>query len=483
MLPTRSQHHRSAYALTSQDTYTQQPFGSPQSNVAQQYPLYPQTQPQIPDMGQSQTVGQRQAQGQSQPIDQFHHQSTAAQPDTDIDPDNDKFVERLMQRYQYDQAQARHRQQQVSQQQQQYKQHQQQQQQQQHRPVQDRSQQQSQRGLDMLAELQQIPPSFQNRSASQGSDEAQAYARWRNNQAEPGQHPSHEFSRQGGHDSFEGCALPQLIYSNGFPTGDHQYMLSQQLDSPSQLGFQSRQHSLDADMSQWAMHNRTDLHQSFADHPQALSQDQDGIARGHKPTFQPQRHSCDGSRFMTQPQGQSSDQQQLLYRSRSLTLSSQQAALQRQEAKGLPSQHPSMFQRPQSAGGESSGAVDAVGRLQKHSNGQTCQESPMFVPQQLPFQQPQHHAQNPQPSWSYAQSGSQYTHNPQMQGLAQPQRQFPAGPQNRAWEVGEGLYQIGLPKQKSSGDMSRHGSGSTEGPLAEYVPQDSLLVPSCHILP
>lgn len=386
-----------------------------------------------------------------------------------------------MQRYQYDQAQARHRQQQASQQQQQQRQHQQQRQQHMDHPVQDRSQQQSQHGFDMLAELQQIPPSFQSRSAPQGSDEAHAYARWTHNQAGSEQQPRLEFSRQGSHDSFEGRSSPRLIYSNGFPTGDHQYMLNQQLDSPSQLGFQSGQHSLDTDQSQWATHNQTALQQDRADHPQALPQDHDGIPRSDRPTLQLQRHSYDGSQFVTQPQGPLADQQQLLYRSQSLTNPSQQAALQRQGTRGSQSQHQSMYQRPQSAGGESSGALDAAGRLQRHSTGQTRQEPSMFIPQQLPFQQPQHHAQNPQPSWSYAQLEPQYTQNPQPK--AQSQRQFQPGAQNSPWEAGEGLYQAGLPKQKSSGDMSRHGSDSTEGPLAEYVPQDCVLVQSCHILP
>ena len=173
-----------------------------------------------------------------------------------------------------------------------------------------------------------------------------------------------------------------------------------------------------------------------------------------------------GSR--TKDNGQLAEQQQLLYRSQSLTHPSQQAALQRHGMHGPPLQQQAAYGRPQSASTGPSGAHDLVKHLQRHSTGQTHPDASHSMPYQLPSQrQPQYSSQD----WFRAQTQA---------SQSQPQPQPQASAQSNPWESGEGLYQAALPRKKSSGDMSRHGSGSTDGPLSEYVPPDSVLVSAQH---
>ena len=361
----------------------------------------------------------------------------------------------------------------------------------------------------MLAELKQVSSSVHVRPGYQDSD---GHTQWNNPQQEYQQEPAAHFSGQdhspqvscqGSHDSLEGRASPQLIYSNGFPTGDTQYMLSQQQEGPSQPGFQLGQHSLDADHSQWATHNRSCLQQHSTDSPHAQSPDKsDGFNR---PTSQLQRHSFDGSYLGAQHQGQSTDQHQL-FRSQSLTHPPQQAALQRQGMRDCmqQQQQQSMQSRPQSAGGASSGAQDTVRHLQRHSTGQTQSEASPFVTQQLhphSHSDSQHGVQSPQTSWPHASSQSQYASSQSqyassqsqyassqsqyaLQSHSQSHPHLPGSTQNSPWDADDRLFQAvpTLPKKKSSGDMSRHGSGSTDGQLSEYVPAESLLVHTCIIL-
>ena len=345
----------------------------------------------------------------------------------------------------------------------------------------------------MLAELKQVLPSSHVRPGYQTSDEARAHTAWGNHQQEyqqqsaaqfAGQGSSLQVSRQGSHDSLEDRSSPQLIYSSGFPAGEMQYMQSQQQED--QLGFQLGQHSLDADQSHWATLKRSSLQQHSADSPHATTQTQirdrsDGFSR---PTSQLQRHSLDGSNLETQQQQQQLvDQHQQLVRSQSLTHPSQQAALQRQglrdsiQQQQQQQQQPLVYLRQHNTGGESSGDRDAVRYLQRHSTGQTHIGTSPFVLQQRHSQAhsgTQHQTQCSQAAWPHSLSQSQYAL--QSQSQSQPQ------PQNSPWEADERLSQAALPKKKSSGDMSRHGSGSTDGPLSEYVPAESMLVHACVIL-
>ncbi|KAL3153624.1 hypothetical protein ABBQ32_013229 [Trebouxia sp. C0010 RCD-2024] len=443
----------------------QPPFGSPQPSYAPPMHMYPQMQPQT--------------QGHA------HQQPDGAQTDPGYDQD---FVDRLMERYQYDQAQARHRQQQaaqqsrLAQQQQQQQQqnfqqshHQQERQQQQQQPqctgrsTQDRAHQQSHQSLDVLAELRQGSSCAHGKPTYQDSEDTHASAHWAARQEEYQQEPAARFagqdhhspqvSRQSSHDSREGDSSPQLIYSNGFPVGDAQYMLSQQ--GVTQLG----QHSLDAEQSPWASHKRTSLQQQSTGSPHALAQS----GPSNRVASQQQRHSFDGPYFQPEHPGQTADQSQLLYRSQSLTHPPQQAALPRQAAHdSTPQQQQSECQRPQSADGGSLSARDTARHPQRHRTGQTYLGASPFVLHHIHSQHSdaQHHMQCPS-VWPYASTQSQ-THS-------QSQSQYPASAQTSPWEGNEGLFQAGLPKKQSSGDMSRHGSGSTEVPLSEYVPAESIL--------
>ena len=397
-----------------------------------------------------------------------------------------------MERYQYDQAQARHRQQQAAhnsqlshQQHHHQQQHQQQQQQQQHSggSAQDRSHQQSQRALDMLAELKQVSSSSHVRPGYQASDEARALAPWGHHQQEyhqqfaaqfAGQDSSPQVSRQGSHDSLEDGSSPQLIYSSGFPAGEMQYMQSQQQEG--QMGFQLGQHSLDADQSHWATLKRSSLQHHSADSPHATSHTQDRSDGFDRATSQLQRHSLDGGNLEVQQQRELADQHQRLVRSQSLTHPSQQAALQRQGMRDF-TQHQQQLQQLMCPREQNAGAQDAVRYLQRHSTGQTHSDASPHVLHQCHSQShsgPQHQTQCSQASWPHASLQSQYALQSQSQSQSQPQ--------NSPWEADERLFQAALPKKKSSGDMSRHGSGSTDGPLSEYVPPESILVHAYVIL-
>ena len=469
--------------------------------------MYPIAQPQA--MTQPHNIGQLEGSGHVPEVGQSHHQLATSPTDCD-----ESFVERLMERYQYDQAQARHRQQrnahssqqsqsQHSSQQLQQHPHQvhhlpeqqqllplqhaghqqqwlQQQQEfqapQQHRqlPGQDSSQQQRQRGFDMLAELDHVSAQPHTRSASQDSDEGLGQAQWSLTQQGQMRQPGDHLLRQGGHDGSEDRASPQLIYSRGYLAGDHQCLLSQQLESPQ---FLLGQHSPQGDQSHWGGHSR-------------LAAQQLGVSNAHGhgrrsddspgPSSLPQDQSFDGMHFKPRVANQLADQQQLLLRSQALS-QPQQAALHRQAMRGSLQQQQSIYQRPQTAD-DVSGAVEAVRHVQRHSTGQ-IHDALVPLPQQLHAQaqtDSQPRMQYPQSSWGPAQSHVQYPHRPHLQPHTQPQTHFQSNTvpsaQSSPWEAGEGEFQASLTKKKSSGDMSRHGSGSSSGPLADYVPHDSILV-------
>ena len=117
----------------------------------------------------------------------------------------------------------------------------------------------------------------------------------------------------------------------------------------------------------------------------------------------------------------------------------------------------------QSAGIQQPAGTEAVRHLQRHNTDQThFDSSPQFIqlhPQsQLDMKPP---SRNPLQFWGQSQS--------QAQAQEQSQR--------NSWDsvrVAEGVYPNALPKKKGSGDMSRHGSGSTDAPLSEHA-HDAIL--------
>jgi len=362
------------------------------------------------------------------------------------------IVDRLMERYSYDEQQAWQRQQQR-----------QQQQQQQQPRVHDRSCQQQQRGYDMSAELDQLQGAHKAEHAQAGQQQM--------SQTQSGLHQSQPHSshhvRQGSQESVDERSSPQLIFSHGYQqasppysSSQHDYSLGQQQDVQDHPPFMPKQHSLNAAESQYITQNRALL--------QARSQGQQGPlhASSNNPTAYalPQRHSYDGAQYQQNEQLQ----QQLLSRSQSLTHPVQQSALQRHAMSGsMPDYHQhqqhGMHQRLQNASIQPA-ANEAVRHLQRHSTGRTnLDSSPRFIqlhPQsQLDMKPP---SQNPLQFWG------------QPQSQVQPQQQSHRNPWDAAG-VTEGVYSGALPKKKSSGDMSRHGSGSTDAPLSEHVP-DAILV-------
>ena len=384
------------------------------------------------------------------------------------------IVDRLMERYSYDEQQAWQRQQQQQQQRHQQQQEQQQHDQQQHRlqqpSVHDRSCQQQQRGYDMSAELNQLQGTHKADHAKVGQQQmSQTQSGFHQSQPQSSHH-----ARQGSQGSVDERSSPQLIYSHGYQqasppysSAQHDYSLGQQQDVQDHPPFMPKQHSLDAAGSQYITQNRALL--------QARTQGQQGPlhASSNNTTAYalPQRHSYDGAQYQQneQLQQQQQQQQQLLSRSQSLTQPMQQSALQRHAMSGsMPEYHQhqqhGMHQRLQSAGIQQPAANEAVRHLQRHSTGQThLDSSPRFIqlhPQsQLDMKPP---SQNPLQFWG------------QPQSQAQPQQQSHRNPWDAAG-VTEGLYSGALPKNKSSGEMSRHGSGSTDAPLSEHAP-DAILV-------
>ncbi len=388
------------------------------------------------------------------------------------------IVDRLMERYSYDEQQAWQRQQQQQQQQRhQQQQEQQQHHQQQHRlqqpSVHDRSCQQQQRGYDMSAELNQLQGTHKADHAQVGQQQM-SQTQFGFHQSQP--HTSHH-ARQGSQGSVDERSSPQLIYSHGYQqasppysSAQHDYSLGQQQDVQDHPPFVPKQHSLDAAESQYITQNRALL--------QARTQGQQGQLRAgnNNPTAYalPQRHSYDGAQYQQneQLQQQQQQQQQLLSRSQSLTQPMQQSSLQRHAMSGsMPEYHQhqqhGMHQRLQSASIQQPAANEAVRHLQRHSTGQThLDSSPRFIqlhPQsQLDMKLP---SQTPLHFWG------------QPQSQAQPQQQSHTNPWDAAAGA-EGLYSGALQKKKSSGEMSRHGSGSTDAPLSEHAP-DAILVSWC----
>ncbi|KAL0022123.1 hypothetical protein WJX79_004146 [Trebouxia sp. C0005] len=101
--------------------------------------------------------------------------------------------------------------------------------------------------------------------------------------------------------------------------------------------------------------------------------------------------------------------------------------------------------------------------LQAHTQGQThLDSSRRFI---------QLHPQSQVDMKPPSQHSLQFWGQPQSQ--AQPQQQSHRNPWDAAG-VTEGLYSGTLPKKKSSGEMSRHGNGSTDAPLSEHAP-DAIL--------
>ena len=325
----------------------------------------------------------------------------------------------------------------------------------------------------MLAELQHISAPRHAKPEGPGSDQAHANpARsdaHRSLRQTPGVQPSQQehspaVARAGSHDSLEDRSSPQLIYSRGFQAGEHQYMLNQQQDNPNMVGFAAQQHRQDLDQSDWPTHDPLSQQQPGSNGSPAY----EGSGLPNTQTSRQQRHSFDG--VPNQDSGQLAGQQQLLYRSQSLTYPSQQAAVQKHGMHSPLLQQQATYGQPQSANNGPSGAHDLVKHLQRHSTGQTYPEASQSMPYQLPSHS--HSQQQPQFSprdWFGAQTQASQT---------QPQPQPSA--QSNPWASGEGLYQAGLPKKKSSGDMSRHGSGSTDGPLSDYVRPDSVRVSARH---
>lgn len=448
------QQHPYAPSTSAQMQYQQLPrtqdldaFGSPtythHSNYQPPFASNPQSQAQPYLQPKSSSPGQAQ---QSRPPHQIPGSPPAAEQD---------IVDRLMERYSYDEQQAWQRQQQRQQQQRQ-------QQQQQQPSVHDRSCQQQQRGYDMSAELDHL-------QGAHKADHAQAGQRQMSqtqsgfHQSQP--HPSHHV-RQGSQESVDERSSPQLIFSHGYQqasppysSGQHDYSLGQQQGVQDHPPFMPKQHSLDAAESQYITQNRALL--------QARTQGQQGPPHASSNTPNayalPQRHSYDGTQYQQNEQLQ----QQLLSRSQSLTQPMQQSALHAMSG-SMPEYHQhqqhGMHQRLQNASIQQPAANEAVRHLQRHSTGQThLDSSPRFIqlhPQaQLDMKPP---TQNPLHFWG------------QPQSQAQPQQQAHRNPWDAAGGA-EGLYSGALPKKKSSGDMSRHGSGSTDAPLSEHAP-DAILV-------
>ena len=480
LLQAQSQHTAYAATTLAQGQYQQAargpdslPFGSP---TYSQQPSYQQhfasgCQNQAYHRQEPKAAVQIQARTQHQP------QQASGAP-TAVDEQD--IVDRLMERYSYDQSQARQRQQ--------LQQRQQQQQQQQHRYGEhDRSDQQQQRGYDMLAELNQLQETsaLSPVQSKQEQDFAQQHAS--GSHLDGRQAQASQLVRPASHDSAEEHDSPQLLYSYSqqqasppYSSAQHDYAASQQQEAHSQL---PRQHSLDATQSQNITQNRYFL-------PGRVSNQQAQVQMGtatpsvyHQSS--PQNPSANPSAY---PQGrynggqlqqqQPLEQQQLRYRSQSLTQPMQQPMLQRHSMSGplqqqqQQQQQHDLYQRPQSTGADLPIANEAVRHLQRHSTGQMHPDtSPHFMPfhsQAQPRLQPDAQSQLQLPLQSWSQQ-FQYPQQPQMQ----PQTQ------RNAWDSavgGDGRYQQSLPNKKSSGDMSRHGSGSTEGPLSDYLPPDSILV-------
>ena len=428
-------------------TYTHHPSYQPPFASNPQSQVQPYLQPQSSSPGQTQQS-------------RLPHQIPGSPPAAEQD-----IVDRLMERYSYDEQQAWQRQQQRQQQQrqQQQRRRQQQQQQQQQQPtVQDRSCQQQQRGYDMSAELDQLQGAHKADHAQAGQQQM-SHSQSGFHQSQP--HSSHHV-RQGSQESVDERSSPQLIFSHGYQqasppysSAQHDYSLGQQQDVQDHPPYMPKQHSLDAAESQYITQNRALL--------QARTQGQQGALHASRsPTAyaHPQRHSYDGVQYQQNEQLQ----QQLLSRSQSLTQPMQQSSLQRHAMSGSTPEHHQhqqhgMHQRLQSAGIQPAGN-EAVRHLQRHSTGQThLDSSPRFI---------QLHPQSQLDMKPSSQNLLQFWGQPQSQAQAQHQSQ------RNSWDsvrCAEGMYPNALPKKKSSGDMSRHGSGSTDAPLSEHAP-DAILV-------
>ena len=284
-------------------------------------------------------------------------------------------------------------------------------------------------------------------------------------QSQP-QSPHHV--RHGSQGSVDERSSPQLIFSHWYKqasspysSSQHDYSLDQQQDVQDHPPFMPKQHSLDAAQSQYITQNRA-LLQAHAPGQQGPLHASSNNLTAHA---LPQRHSYDGTQFQQNEQLH----QQLLFRNQSVTQPMQQSELQRHAMSGsMPEYHQhqqhGMHQRLQSASIQQPAANEAVRHLQRHSTGEThLHSSPRFIQlhprSQLDMKPP---SQTPLQLWG------------QPQSQVQPQQQSPINPWDAAGGA-EGLYSGALPKKKSSGDMSRHGSGSTDAPLSEHAP-DAILV-------
>ena len=433
-------------------------FGSPK------YAPYPSYQQGFPSNSQGQMHGYFQQEVSSPMHAQNLRQHELSSGSPAASADEPDIVDRLMKRYSYDQNQAWQRKQQQLQQQQQQQQHRQQQ------PMaQDRSTQQQQRGRDMLAELDNLPGRFDNNNNSQQSQDYLSGARYSLQQTQA--HPSHHV-RQSSQDSVEEHSSPQLLYPHGYQQANppyssapHDYSMSHQ-QSQHQQGGQSQSPFMPQHQGSDALKVRHT--QDNASLQSSSSEQAVHSSSGNPSAFShPHRQNFDGGH----PQ-QPDERQQLLLRSQSLSQPKLQASLQRHGGGSSlqqlqQQQQHTMYQRAHSSGSEQSFANEAVRHLQRHSTGQTyANSSPRFIQlnaQFRPDSQSQSQSQYPFQSWEQPQS--------QMQPPQLSQR----SPRDGS-EAAEGLHPNALPKKKSSGDMTRHGSGSTDGPLSEYGLPDSILV-------
>ncbi|KAL0055811.1 hypothetical protein WJX82_004590 [Trebouxia sp. C0006] len=225
-------------------TYTHHPSYQPPFASNPQSQVQPYLQPQSSSPGQTQQS-------------RLPHQIPGSPPAAEQD-----IVDRLMERYSYDEQQAWQRQQQRQQQQrqQQQRRRQQQQQQQQQQPtVQDRSCQQQQRGYDMSAELDQLQGAHKADHAQAGQQQM-SHSQSGFHQSQP--HSSHHV-RQGSQESVDERSSPQLIFSHGYQqasppysSAQHDYSLGQQQDVQDHPPYMPKQHSLDAAESQYITQNR-----------------------------------------------------------------------------------------------------------------------------------------------------------------------------------------------------------------------------------
>lgn len=320
----------------------------------------------------------------------------------------------------------------------------------------------------MLAELDNLPGRFDNNNNSQQSQEYLSGARYSLQQTQA--HPSHHV-RQSSQDSVEEHSSPQLLFPHGYQQANpdyssapHDYGMShqqrqQQQGGQSQSAFMPQHQGLDALKVRHTQDNAS-LQRSTSE--QAVHS-----SSGNPSAFShPHRQNFDGGH----PQ-QPDERQQLMLRSQSLSQPKLQASLQRHGG-GISlqqlqqHQQHTMYQQAHSTGTEQPSANEAVRHLQRHSTGQThANSSPRFIQLNAQFR-PASQSQSQYPFQSWEQPQSQM-HSPQ---LSQSQR----SPRDGSGAA-EGLHPIVLPKQKSSGDMTRHGSGSTDGPQSEYGLPDGIL--------